>query len=203
MTWWCHQVVSPFDTITNKFNDVGLIKSLGQTFKHTKQTTMAVNTSLQFGNRDVACTDILLMLDFLVDGGAFTMEEANQYCFAVRDHYHHGILPGFTRFPLPGGRDMYFLPALTTIWDFYIEPASHLMQIRDDWRVNPTEENIGYALSDASDNETVDTVPTTASSRDLDENQMTELVGMWLETDVTEDDIIDDAVNGTPAIDEV
>lgn len=102
------------------------------------------NEFLSFGDRQVHVDNIVRLLDFLVDGSRLTIEEADLYYNALMDHYHRGILPGFARFPLPGGRQMYFLPALTVLFDNYIDPPAQIIALRDEWM----EEDLTVSTTD-------------------------------------------------------
>lgn len=91
------------------------------------------NEFLSFGGRTVHVDNIVRLLDFLVDGGAFTLEQSDLYWNALSDHFHYGVLPGMRRFPTPGGPDLYFLPALTVLFDNYIDPPAQIETIRLEW----------------------------------------------------------------------
>jgi len=91
------------------------------------------NEFIQFGHRSVHVDNVVRLLDFLVDSTDFSEADYDLYHEALFNHFHHGIMPGFDRFPLPGGRQMYFLPALTVLFDNYIDPPAQIEGLRVEW----------------------------------------------------------------------
>lgn len=114
--------------------------------------TSQVNEFLNFGDRNVHVDNIVRLLDFLVDGGSFTPQQADLYWNALYEHYHHGVLPGMERFPLPGiDRELYFLPALTVLFDNYIDPPTQLESIRIEWSEEVLSDTDSLTDSELSD----------------------------------------------------
>lgn len=92
------------------------------------------NEWLTFGDRTVHVDNVVRLLEFLLDGNVFTDEMANQYWYALHDHFHYGILPGDQRFPLPApAPPLYFLPALTVLFDNYTDPPETYRAMQVEW----------------------------------------------------------------------
>ena len=91
------------------------------------------NEFITFGERTVHVDNVVRLLDFLMDSTDFNQDDYDMYYAALDNHFHRGILPGFNRFRLPGGRWMYFLPALTVLWDNYIDPPAQIEGLRLEW----------------------------------------------------------------------
>ena len=99
------------------------------TLVHSQQ-----NEYLQFGDRNVHVDNIVRLIEFLVDGNVLTTEQGELYWNALFDHFHHGILPGLTRFPMPApAPPLYFLPALTVLFDNYTDPPETYAAMRIEW----------------------------------------------------------------------
>jgi len=91
------------------------------------------------------------LLGHLVDGGVLTMEQGEHYSRHLENHFYHGIMPGFTRFPVPPVGDFYFLPALRILWENYVAPPAQVRAIRLEWAEEVLSETDSLTLSDDSD----------------------------------------------------
>ena len=103
------------------------------------RVTSQQNEMLSFGGRTVHVDNIVRLIEFLRDGNVFTEDMADTYWNALHDHFHFGILPGDQRFPMPApAPDMYFLPALTFLFDNYTDPPETYEAMRIEFSEDDT-----------------------------------------------------------------
>ena len=76
---------------------------------------------------------------------------------------------------------MYFLPALTTIWDHYIDPAEELMAVHDEWTIEPIDLTLTMDdIAGESDTEP-DSDHASVDSNGVSDSEINQMVESWLD----------------------
>jgi len=117
------------------------------------------NEWITFDNRTVHVDDVVRLLNYLQDEGIIGDETFVEYHDALADHFHRGILPGFSRFFVPSiahghGRHLYFLPALATLYRMYIDDGAIIADLRLEFEAeadSDTDETSSMTYSDVTD----------------------------------------------------